>query len=68
MNISSVISELEKIKKEKGDIPVRLNCDHGQELMLCTWVGVSSVEDDSYLPECGDEGDYPRTVVELQAY
>lgn len=68
MKASEVIEELERLIEDNGDLEVRLNCDHGQELMSSTHIGVSSIEEDEYMPEYGEEGEYDITVIEIQAY
>ena len=68
MKISKIIEELQSIQEDYGDLEVRLNCDHGQELMSSTFIGVVSIESNDYMPEYGDENDYDIKVVEIQAY
>lgn len=68
MKISEIMEELQKIKEGHGDIQVRLNCDHGQELMDSTHISLSSIKNYAYMPEYGDEGEFEITVVEIQAH
>ena len=70
MKLSELIKELNKLKKEHGDVPVRLQCDHGQELMNATWAGVAYIDDDSYMPSMSDEidDDCNIKVIEIQAF
>lgn len=68
MKASEIIEELERLIESNGDLEVRLNCDHGQELMNSTYIGLSTIEEDAYTPEYGDEGEYDITVIEIQAY
>lgn len=69
MKISEIIEELERLHEDHGDLQVRLNCDHGQELMLSTHIGIASIDNDQdYMPEYGDENEYDIKVVEIQAY
>ena len=70
MNISKLIDELTTLKKLHGDVDVRLQCDHGQELMRATWAGVAYISDDSYMPSMSDEIDDNCSikVIEIQAF
>ena len=70
MNITKLIDELTKLKAEHGDVAVRLQCDHGQELMRATWAGVAYINDDSYMPSMSDEIDdeCDIKVIEIQAF
>lgn len=70
MNITQLITELTKLKAEHGDIDVRLQCDHGQELMRVTSAGVSYIDDNSYMPSTSDEidDDCNIKVIEIQAF
>jgi len=70
MNVSKLIEDLTKLKNEHGDVVVRLQCDHGQELMRATWTGVAYIADDSYMPSMRDEidGDCNIKVIEIQAF
>lgn len=70
MNISKLIKELNELKELHGDMQVRLQCDHGQELMSATWVGVSYISDDSYMPSVSDDinDDCSIRVIEIQAF
>jgi len=74
------LNELEiaiiELKKEYGgDTNVRLSCDHGQELMSATWIGLSYISDDAeYLAdEISEddihdyEGEYTK-IIQIQAY
>ena len=70
MKVTKLIEELTKLKVEHGDVDVRLQCDHGQELMKATWAGVSYIDDDSYMPTTSDEidDDCNIKVIEIQAF
>lgn len=70
MKLSKLINELTELKELHGDIDTRLQCDHGQELMRATWVGVGYISDDSYMPSMSDEIDDVCNikVVEIQAF
>ena len=70
MIASKLIEELTKLKEEHGDVDVRLQCDHGQELMLCTGIGISYIDNDSYMPSVSDEVDdeCDIKVIEIQAF
>lgn len=72
MKAKELIKELQSLVDEHGDITVRLQCDHGQELMRSTWCGVSFVDnDDTYMPEFSDsehELDTAVKVIEIQAF
>ena len=70
MKASKLIEELTELKEEHGDIDVRLQCDHNQELMLCTGIRISYIDDDSYMPSMSDEIDDYCTirVIEIQAF
>ena len=70
MKLTKLIEDLTKLEKEHGDIDVRLQCDHGQELMRATWAGVAYINDDSYMPSMSDEIDDECNikVIEIQAF
>ena len=70
MKISKLIDELTALKELHGDIEVRLQCDHGQELMRATWAGISYINEDSYMPSMSDEidDDCNIPVIEIQAF
>lgn len=73
MQISDLINILQQALEANGDLPVRLQTDHGQSLMALNGYGVSYIEDSSWMPEVVDEDsleDYPEAikVYELQAF
>ena len=70
MIISKLIKELTELEKLHGDISVRIQCDHGQELMNATWAGISYINEDSYMPSVSDNKDDECNipVVEIQAF
>jgi len=70
MKLTKLIEDLTKLKDEHGDVNVRLQCDHGQELMNATWAGVAYISDDSYMPSMSDEidDDCNIKVIEIQAF
>lgn len=70
MNVSKLIKDLSDLQDLYGDVQVRLQCDHGQELMRVTWAGVSYISDDSYVPSVSDEidDDCNIRVIEIQAF
>lgn len=71
MKASELIKSIEQIIKDHGDIPVRINADHGQELMSATYVGVVYVEShDEYMPEYSEEDDFDNGLkaIEIQGY
>ena len=75
MKVSKLIKVLQDLESEHGDLQVRLQCDHGQELMRATGYGISYIEEDDYLPEFCDEEyqedgwfDNPIKVIEVQAF
>lgn len=70
MKLSKLIEELTKLKNEHGDIDVRIQADHGQELMKATWAGISYINEDSYMPSVSDEIDDECNipVIEIQAF
>jgi len=70
MKVSNLIDELITLKELHGDIDVRLQCDHGQELMTASRAGVSYINDDSYMPTVSDEidDDCDIRVIEIQAF
>jgi len=70
MTISKLIEKLTAIKGLHGDIAVRLQCDHGQELMSATWAGIAYINEDSYMPSMSDEidDDCSIPVIEIQAF
>ena len=70
MKLEQLILGLTALKNEHGNVDVRLQCDHGQELMKATWAGVSYINDDSYMPSASDEIDDVCNikVIEIQAF
>ncbi|BAV80985.1 hypothetical protein [Vibrio phage RYC] len=44
MRISELISQLEELKDQHGDLEVKLNTAHNQSLMKATWCGLTYVE------------------------
>ena len=70
MKVSQLINELVALKEFHGDINVRLQCDHGQELMSTTWAGVSYINEDSYMPAVADikDDECNIPVIEIQAF
>lgn len=59
MNINELHAELSKeIEAGNGELPVVLECDHGQTVMQVTWSGHTKVEDvNEYMTETVDEDD-----------
>lgn len=51
MNVSTLISKLQKFQEEHGDLQVRAYVDHGQTAMNINGVGMGYIEEDSYMPE-----------------
>lgn len=70
MKLSELLASLNELKNKHGDINVRIQADHGQELMNSTWVGVSYINEDTCMPSTSDEIDdiCNIPVIEIQAF
>lgn len=70
MKLTKLIADLTELKNKHGDIDVRIQTDHGQELMNATWAGISYINEDSYMPSVSDEIDDECNipVIEIQAF
>jgi len=70
MKLTKLIEDLTELKNEHGDIDVRIQCDHGQELMRATWAGVAYIDDNSYMPSMSDviDDEFNIKVIEIQAF
>ncbi len=70
MKLSQLVDDLSKLYLEHGDVDVRLQCDHGQELLKVICTGITYIPGDSYMPETRERSTkaYPIKVVEIQAF
>lgn len=79
MKLKKMIKQLKKLEKEYGgDLQVRINSDHGQALVLASWVGIEhvpteNIDDfmiDDYAPDEDSnlESSYFTKIVEIQGY
>lgn len=71
MIISDVIKKLEELKAEHGDLRVRVNADHGQESMACTYIATNYISTAfEAMPEYSDEetDQCGIHVIEMQGY
>lgn len=52
-----------------GELPVVLECDHGQTPMHMSWSGIAKVEDtQEYMMDRCDDDDEGESVFVIQAY
>jgi hypothetical protein len=73
MYISEMIKSLSLILDKEGDLEVRLVCDHGQVWMEAGHVGITHIEEETFMAEDVSEEDledYPDAVkvCEIQAF
>lgn len=71
MKASELIKHLEECINEHGDLDVRLYADHGQCSMSAEGVGLSYIEEDSYMADTlnpEDLGGYDDYIEVIEIY
>ena len=72
MNVLDLIKELEGLRDEgHGELPVRLECDHGQAAMGCTFASHGYIDSYEYVAESvhpDDVTEDSKPVVLLEGY